>query len=114
MRTVINKGVTSIDTQLSDAYKLLKSDDLIPEISVHYDEVISRNFYYTAVILLGVTLKMLILRSKFHLIASRYFGLMCRFFQEIIWQWAEFKVKFVLSNYILGSTYYIAQQEIPS
>ncbi|MCP9258151.1 N-alpha-acetyltransferase 25, NatB auxiliary [Dirofilaria immitis] len=38
VRTMIIKGVTSINTQLSDVHKLLKSDDLIPEISSDYDE----------------------------------------------------------------------------
>ncbi|EFO24232.1 hypothetical protein LOAG_04254 [Loa loa] len=40
VRTMINKGVTSINTQLSDVHKLLKSDDLIPEISNDYDKAV--------------------------------------------------------------------------
>ncbi|VDO47447.1 unnamed protein product [Onchocerca flexuosa] len=37
---MIIKGVSSINTQLSDVYELLKSDDLIPEISNDYDEAV--------------------------------------------------------------------------
>uniref|UniRef100_A0A8R1Y381 N-terminal acetyltransferase B complex subunit MDM20 homolog n=1 Tax=Onchocerca volvulus TaxID=6282 RepID=A0A8R1Y381_ONCVO len=40
VRTMIIKGVTSINTHLSDVYELLKSDDLIPEISNDYDEAV--------------------------------------------------------------------------
>ncbi|KAL4002632.1 N-acetyltransferase B complex (NatB) non catalytic subunit family protein [Acanthocheilonema viteae] len=40
VRTLINKGVISINTQLSDVHKLLKSNDLIPEISNDYDEAV--------------------------------------------------------------------------
>ncbi|OZC07903.1 hypothetical protein X798_05117 [Onchocerca flexuosa] len=40
VRTMIIKGVSSINTQLSDVYELLKSDDLIPEISNDYDEAV--------------------------------------------------------------------------
>lgn len=36
---MINKGVTSINTQLSDVHKLLKSNDLIPEINNDYEKV---------------------------------------------------------------------------
>ncbi|KAK6102242.1 N-acetyltransferase B complex (NatB) non catalytic subunit family protein [Brugia pahangi] len=40
VRTMINKGVTSINTQLSDVHKLLRNDDLIPEVSNVYDEAV--------------------------------------------------------------------------
>ncbi|VDK74314.1 unnamed protein product [Litomosoides sigmodontis] len=40
VRTMINKGVTSINTRLSDVHKLLKSNDLIPEINNNYDEAV--------------------------------------------------------------------------
>uniref|UniRef100_A0A915PFP9 N-terminal acetyltransferase B complex subunit NAA25 homolog n=1 Tax=Setaria digitata TaxID=48799 RepID=A0A915PFP9_9BILA len=38
VRAAVNKGVTLINGQLSDVHKLLKSNDLIPEISSDYDE----------------------------------------------------------------------------